>query len=326
MQCMVAMSRVDNAMLSAQFEFVQAKSNGGGENRACTQCFIILHAPTFVWHAWCPSQIRRALEELKGLLPNRGFKQLDLSTDQIPEPRNKGALLDTCNTHWSTQRIQGIQKIQKIRNECRALNGKEKDMGWQGFSTYRVENFKWRLENLSRSPSLPTPSEWSGGFAPDSFGGLSSLSGRALPGGFFRHTVCPATIWISHYAGIIETKHVSIQIGIRWNPWSFLSFHGVVGFLVVCRHKLYHDPAVLCHTSGSPHPEGPWGCDASYCLKQLQTIQSNPWSTDGLIGFSRFSTPLNEVTSKKSRILKGPCKYAFYIVTSHTACQCCVLQ
>jgi len=51
MQCMVAMSRVDNAMLSAQFEFVQAKSNGGGENRACTQCFIILHAPTFVWHA-----------------------------------------------------------------------------------------------------------------------------------------------------------------------------------------------------------------------------------------------------------------------------------
>lgn len=142
--------------------------------------------------------------------------------------------------------------------------------------------------------SLPQPSEWSGGFA--WFLRRSVVSIWTSPPGGLRHTVCPATIWIWHYAVIIEKKMSA----------SKLEYGGTLEFLVIswscfllCINS--NDPAVvLCHTSGSPHPEGPWGCDASYCLKQLPNHSVQPlinWWTNQF--FLRFSTFLNEVTSKK---------------------------
>ena len=271
MQCMVAMSRVDNAMLSAQFEFVQAKSNGGGENRACTQCFIILHAPTFVWHAWCPSQIRRALEELKGLLPIEASNNLTFSTDQIPEPRNKGALLDTCNTHWSTQRLQEIQTIQKIRkSECLAWTGK-KNMGWQGFNVSR-RKFHVAFRESFMFPSLPQPIR------------MQRRDSRLIPSEVCRLYLDEPCRRITMLESLKQKMSAS-KLEYGGNPWVSCHF---MELLVVWLFACINYTTILqqfCHTSGSPHPEGPWGCDASYCLKQLQTIQSNPWSTDGLIGF-----------------------------------------
>lgn len=275
MQCMVAMSRVDNAMLSAQFEFVQAKSNGGGENRACTQCFIILHAPTFVWHAWCPSQIRRALEELKGF----DYFQSRLQTTWPFQPIKSQSLgirerfLTPAIPMGQHNASKESKKSQK--SETHAFWTEKKKCGLTGVQLIASE-FQVTFRESFMFPSLPQPSRM-------------QRERRLIPSEVCRLYLDEPCRRIGSHDGMPGND---LNIALCWNHWNKKCQHPnwntvePLELLVVCLHKLYHDPAVvLCYTSGSPHPEGPWGCDASYCLKQLQSIQSNPWSTDGLIGF-----------------------------------------